>query len=90
MRRVSERTFLRLCAFFGDCGTQGLRWIMKRTTTLGSAQWGTARTQRLPVLLYWDSEMFRRTTRMWRTGRIEKGPKPLQDLLPSTGEVHHR
>lgn len=56
---------LRLCAFFGDCGTQGLRWIAETDPTLWE------RIQRREpnaylVLLYWDSEMFRRTTRKRR------------------------
>lgn len=52
---------LRLCAFFGDCGTQGLRWIAETDNDL----WQRIE-KREPnaylVLLYWDSEMFRRTT----------------------------
>ena len=52
---------LRLCAFFGDCGTQGLRWIAETDNDL----WERIE-RREPnaylVLLYWDSEMFRRTT----------------------------
>ncbi len=57
---VSRRQ-LRLCAFFGDCGTQGLRWIAETDPDL----WERIE-RREPnaylVLLYWDSEMFRRTT----------------------------
>lgn len=52
---------LRLCAFFGDCGTQGLRWIAETDNDL----WQRIE-KREPnaylVLLYWDSEMFRRST----------------------------
>jgi len=58
---VSKRA-LRLCAFFGDCGTQGLRWIAETDGDL----WDRIE-KREPnaylVLLYWDSEMFRRNTR---------------------------
>lgn len=58
---VSKRQ-LRLCAFFGDCGTQGLRWIAETDNDL----WQRIE-KREPnaylVLLYWDSEMFRRSTR---------------------------
>lgn len=58
---VSKRQ-LRLCAFFGDCGTQGLRWIAETDNEL----WQRIE-KREPnaylVLLYWDSEMFRRSTR---------------------------
>lgn len=56
------RNNLRLCAFFGDCGTQGLRWIAETDHEL----WERIE-RRMPnaylVLLYWDSEMFRRQTR---------------------------
>ena len=52
---------LRLCAFFGDCGTQGLRWIAETDADL----WERIE-RREPnaylVLLYWDSEMFRRSS----------------------------
>ena len=56
-----KRNQLRLCAFFGDCGTQGLRWIAETDPQLWE------RIQRREpnaylVLLYWDSEMFRRST----------------------------
>lgn len=58
---VSKRN-LRLCAFFGDCGTQGLRWIAETDNEL----WQRIE-RREPnaylVLLYWDSEMFRRQSR---------------------------
>jgi len=54
-----SKSQLRLCAFFGDCGTQGLRWIAETDNAL----WQRIE-QREPnaylVLLYWDSEMFRR------------------------------
>ena len=61
---VTKRN-LRLCAFFGDCGTQGLRWIAETDAKLWE------RIQRREpnaylVLLYWDSEMFRRSTRKRR------------------------
>lgn len=56
-----KKNQLRLCAFFGDCGTQGLRWIAETDNDL----WQRIE-RREPnaylVLLYWDSEMFRRTT----------------------------
>lgn len=58
---VTKRN-LRLCAFFGDCGTQGLRWIAETDNEL----WQKIE-KREPnaylVLLYWDSEMFRRHTK---------------------------
>lgn len=56
-----KKNALRLCAFFGDCGTQGLRWIAETDHDL----WERIE-RREPnaylVLLYWDSEMFRRTS----------------------------
>lgn len=58
---VTKRN-LRLCAFFGDCGTQGLRWIAETDNEL----WQRIE-KREPnaylVLLYWDSEMFRRQSK---------------------------
>lgn len=57
-----NKRMLRLCAFFGDCGTQGLRWISQTCPEL----WERVQ-KREPnaylALLYWDSEMFRRSTR---------------------------
>ena len=53
---------LRLCAFFGDKTTQGLRWIAETDPEL----WERIE-RRMPnaylALLYWDSEMFGRSTR---------------------------
>ncbi len=52
---------LRLCCFFGDMSTQGLRWVAETDHEL----WDRIQ-RREPnaylVLLYWDSEMFRRST----------------------------
>ncbi len=57
-----KKNALRLCAFFGDCGTQGLRWIAQTDNDL----WQKIE-RREPnaylVLLYWDSEMFRRSSK---------------------------
>ncbi len=65
---------LRLCAFFGDCGTQGLRWIAETDNDL----WQRIE-KREPnaylVLLYWDSEMFRRTTNKRRKLESEEENK---------------
>ena len=52
---------LRLCCFFGDMSTQGLRWVAETDPRLWE------RIQRREpnaylVLLYWDSEMFRRSS----------------------------
>lgn len=68
------RRQLRLCAFFGDCGTQGLRWIAETDGDL----WDRIQ-KREPnaylVLLYWDSEMFRRSTRQRRKMEAEQEQK---------------
>ena len=57
-----SKNALRLCAFFGDMTTQGLRWVAETDPVLWE------RIQRREpnaylVLLYWDSEMFRRQSR---------------------------
>ena len=56
-----HRNQLRLCAFFGDCGTQGLRWIAETDNELWSRIEKREPNAYL-VLLYWDSEMFRRSS----------------------------
>lgn len=76
---VSKRQ-LRLCAFFGDCGTQGLRWIAETDNDL----WQRIE-KREPnaylVLLYWDSEMFRRSTRKRKDlGQDEENAKDYRAL----------
>lgn len=57
-----KKNQLRLCCFFGDCSTQGLRWIAQTDNEL----WQRIE-RREPnaylVLLYWDSEMFARSTK---------------------------
>ncbi len=69
-----KKNQLRLCAFFGDCGTQGLRWIAETDNDL----WQRIE-RREPnaylVLLYWDSEMFRRTTHKRRELEAESEDK---------------
>ena len=56
------RNQLRLCAFFGDNGTQGLRWIAETAPELW-ARIEKREPNAYLVLLYWDSEMFRRSSR---------------------------
>jgi predicted phosphoadenosine phosphosulfate sulfurtransferase len=69
---VSKRQ-LRLCCFFGDMSTQGLRWVAETDHEL----WERIE-RREPnaylVLLYWDSEMFRRSSRKRR--ELESGEEP--------------
>lgn len=55
------RRNLRLCAFFGDNGTQGLRWIAETDPDLW-ARIEKREPNAYLVLLYWDSEMFRRSS----------------------------
>ncbi|MBR4382224.1 MAG: phosphoadenosine phosphosulfate reductase family protein [Selenomonadaceae bacterium] len=78
------RTRLRLCCFFGDSSIQGLRWIAETDPEL----WVKIE-RRYPnaylVLLYWDSEMFKRQSR--RRTNLEDDSEPqdykakLYDLL---------
>lgn len=60
-----EKRQLRLSAFFGASSIQGLRWIAQTDPEL----WDRIQ-KRIPnaylVLLYWDSEMFARSTRKRR------------------------
>ena len=79
-----KKNALRLCAFFGDCGTQGLRWIAETDHDL----WERIE-RREPnaylVLLYWDSEMFRRSSNKRRKLEAEQEEKDYcalcEDLL---------
>lgn len=76
---VSRRN-LRLCAFFGDCGTQGLRWIAETDPVL----WEKIE-RREPnaylVLLYWDSEMFRRSSRKRKELEEEQEKKDYRAMV---------
>lgn len=76
---VSKRN-LRLCAFFGDCGTQGLRWIAETDNAL----WERIE-KREPnaylVLLYWDSEMFRRSSNKRRELEEDEPEKDYRALV---------
>lgn len=78
---------LRLCAFFGDCGTQGLRWIAETDNDL----WQRIE-RREPnaylVLLYWDSEMFRRNTRKRRELEAGEAPKDYRTLCKDILFLH--
>ena len=70
---------MRLCCFFGDCSTQGLRWIAETDHKL----WERIE-RREPnaylVLLYWDSEMFRRSSRKRAELEEDQGPKDYRAL----------
>lgn len=79
-----QKNNLRLCAFFGDCGTQGLRWIAETDNEL----WQKIE-RREPnaylVLLYWDSEMFRRNSskrkKLEQDAEVKDYKALCQDLL---------
>jgi predicted phosphoadenosine phosphosulfate sulfurtransferase len=83
---VTKRN-LRLCAFFGDCGTQGLRWIAETDAKLWE------RIQRREpnaylVLLYWDSEMFRRSSRKRRELEADEEKKDYCALCKDMLFIH--
>ncbi len=65
---------LRLCAFFGDNGTQGLRWIAETNPDLW-ARIEKREPNAYLVLLYWDSEMFRRSSKKRREMEADEAPK---------------
>ena len=78
---------LRLCAFFGDCGTQGLRWIAETDHDLWQ------RIQRREpnaylVLLYWDSEMFRRSSHNRRKLEQEEAPRDYRAMVQDVLFLH--
>lgn len=74
-----EKKQLRLSAFFGASSIQGLRWIIQTDPKL----WKRIE-KRIPnaylVLLYWDSEMFARSTRKRRKSEIEEDKKDYKEL----------
>lgn len=74
------RRNLRLSAFFGDCTTQGLRWIAETDPVL----WERIE-RREPnaylAMLYWDSEMFRRQTRKRKALEDDEQKKDYKELL---------
>lgn len=82
-----KKNQLRLCAFFGDCGTQGLRWIAETDNEL----WEKIE-KREPnaylVLLYWDSEMFRRSSRKRKELEAEEDQKDYRELCKDLLFLH--
>lgn len=83
---VNKRN-LRLCAFFGDSSTQGLRWVAETDHDL----WKRIE-RREPnaylVLLYWDSEMFRRSTAKRRELEGEETPKDYRAMVEDVLFLH--
>ena len=74
-----KKNALRLCAFFGDCGTQGLRWIAETAHGLWE-RIGRREPNAYLVLLYWDSEMFRRTSNKRKELEAEQEQKDYRTL----------
>ncbi len=78
---------LRLCCFFGDMSTQGLRWVAETDPKLWE------RIQRREpnaylVLLYWDSEMFRRSSRKRRELEADEEKKDYCALCKDMLFIH--
>ena len=82
-----KKNQLRLCAFFGDMSTQGLRWVAETDPDL----WQRIE-RREPnaylVLLYWDSEMFRRSSQKRRELEAEEEQKDYQALCKDILFLH--
>lgn len=74
------RRNLRLSAFFGDKTTQGLRWVAETDPPF----WDKIQ-KRMPnaylVLLYWDSEMFARSSRKRRELEDNAPQKDYKELV---------
>ena len=74
-----EKKQLRLSAFFGASSIQGLRWIVQTDPELWSRI-----EKRIPnaylVLLYWDSEMFARSTKKRTKAEAEEETKDYKAL----------
>ena len=82
-----KKNQLRLCCFFGDMSTQGLRWVAETDPQLWE------RIQRREpnaylVLLYWDSEMFRRSTAARRELEAEQEKKDYRQLCKDILFLH--
>ncbi len=79
-RQGVKKNMLRLCCFFGDCSTQGLRWIATTCPEL----WERVE-KREPnaylAMLYWDSEMFNRTTGKRKELEADQEQKDYRALL---------
>ena len=82
-----KKNQLRLCAFFGDMTTQGLRWIAETDNEL----WQRIE-RREPnaylVMLYWDSEMFRRSSKNRRELEADQEKKDYRQLCKDVLFLH--
>ena len=82
-----KKNQLRLSAFFGDMTTQGLRWIAETDNEL----WQRIE-RRMPnaylVMLYWDSEMFRRSSKNRRELEADQEKKDYRELCKDLLFLH--
>ena len=82
-----SRRNLRLCSFFGDTTTTGLRWVAQTDPEL----WEKIE-KRYPnaylVLLYWDSEMFGRSTRSRKEMEKDQAGKDYRALCQDVLYLH--
>ena len=82
-----KKNQLRLCCFFGDMSTQGLRWVAETDAAL----WERIE-RREPnaylVLLYWDSEMFRRSSNKRRELEADEEQKDYRALCKDILFLH--
>lgn len=82
-----KKNQLRLSAFFGDMTTQGLRWIAETDNEL----WQRIE-RRMPnaylVMLYWDSEMFRRSSKNRRELEADQEKKDYRELCKDVLFLH--
>ena len=82
-----KKNQLRLSAFFGDMTTQGLRWIAETDNEL----WQRIE-KRMPnaylVMLYWDSEMFRRSSRSRKELEADQEKKDYRELCKDLLFLH--
>lgn len=80
----ATRQYLRLCCFFGECSINGLRLVAE----LDNEFWEKI-NRRMPnaylALLYWDSEMFGRSTAKRR--ELEADEEEVKDYRKMTLEI---
>ena len=75
-----KKNMLRLCTYFGDCSTQGLRWVSQNDPELW-AKIEKREPNAYLAMLYWDSEMFGRSTKKRRELESEQTRKDYRALI---------
>lgn len=75
-----KKNMLRLCAYFGDGSTQGLRWVSQNDPELW-AKIERREPNAYLAMLYWDSEMFGRSTRKRREMEADQEQKDYRALV---------